>query len=246
MFDRLTEIRQSQSRQLQARIRRSEEFAGHLLPRVDGDRRRSRRSPPASTNSTTPRSTQRNSSRSSTTTPTRSPRTRRRRPVRQRRRRCAAADLATRRNTCRPTTPPPSATSTTRADWDSTFDDARRRQRVVGRQRPLQRLLPRDRHALRVRGRAAARHPRQRRLHRLQGRRPRHQHPQRAVQGQRAQRRLPEGAGRPTPSTTSGSPTSATISPPTSRPRGWCRRSARRAASTACWRCSSRSPRSTG
>ena len=42
-----------------------------------------------------------------------------------------------------------------------------------------------------------------------------------------------------------GSPTSATISPPTSRPPGSSPRSGRRAASKACWRCSSRSPRST-
>ena len=35
-----------------------------------------------------------------------------------------------------------------------------RRQRVVGGQRPVQRLLPRDRHALRIRGRPAARHQR--------------------------------------------------------------------------------------
>ena len=52
---------------------------------------------------------------------------------------------------------------------------------MVGRQRPVQRLLPRDRHAVRLRGRAAARHRGQRRLHRLQGRRPGHQHPHRPV-----------------------------------------------------------------
>ena len=50
----------------------------------------------------------------------------------------------------------------------------------------------------------------------------------------------------PTPLTMSASPTSATTSPPTSPPRGWCRRSRRRDESKASWRCSSRSRRSAG
>ena len=121
-----------------------------------------------------------------------------------------------------------------------------RRQRLVGGQRPVQRLLPRDRDAVRVRGRAAARHPGQRRLQRVQGRRPRHQHPQRAVQGRRTAPTRTRRPSTPTRSTMSASPTSASTSPPTSRPPGWCPRSGRRAASKACSRCSSRSPRSTG
>ena len=60
-----------------------------------------------------------------------------------------------------------------------------RRQRVVGGQCAVQRLLPRDRHAVRVRGRPAARHPGQRRLLRLQGRGPRYQHSQRPLQAAR-------------------------------------------------------------
>ena len=69
------------------------------------------------------------------------------------------------------------------------------RQRLVGGQCPLQRLLPRDRAPLRVRGRVAARHQRQRRLQRLQGCRPRHQHPHRPLPRGPTARRLPEGAG---------------------------------------------------
>ena len=240
VFDRLTEIRQSQIRQLQAQFVRPEELAGDLHAGIDGHRGHRgvhRGLRPAQQRHRSPR---RNSSRSSTTTTISSPRPRTRRP--------ATVDVDALLPTSNAQKYLQAYYTAPFTDWD-TGDQIRRRprrQRVVGGQRPLQRLLPRDRHALRVRGRPAARHPRQRRLQRLQGRRSRHQHPHRPVPRAATARAPTRRRSPPTPSTTSASPTSATTSRPTNPPPGWCRRSDRRAASKAFWRCSSRSPRSTG
>ena len=72
----------------------------------------------------------------------------------------------------------------------------------------------------------------QRRLHRLQGRRPRHQHPDGPYKGSDCGDAYQQGVGSKT-STTSASPTSATTSPPTSPRPGSSRRSGPRGASTA-------------
>ena len=187
------------------RDRGSEELAGDLLAGIDGDAGASRRSPRVSTSSALPPSTRPNSSPSSTTTPSSSPRTRRRRPASNV---DVDALLPTSNAAALPAgaTTPSLRTTTPTADWDAAikFDDAHDGSPWSAANAQLQRLLPRDRHPFRIRGRPAARHQGQRRLQRLQGRRPRHQHPDRSLSRAASSPAPIRRRSTPTPSTTSG------------------------------------------
>ena len=71
----------------------------------------------------------------------------------------------------------------------------RRRQCMVGGQRPLRLLHPRYRHPLRLPGRAAAGHAGQCRLQRQEGSRPRNQYPHRPLSRIKSARRVPKSVG---------------------------------------------------
>ncbi len=240
VFDRLTEIRRRRVGSCRVEVRRPQEFPGHLYAGSTATE--------AIEAFTTgfdqlgaPPSTRPSSSRSSTTTPRQFAK-----PEEDRRatgrRRCAAADGESRRSICRRLYTAPFD------DWDKAikFDDARDGSAWSAANARFNDFFREIVKRFRVRGRAAPRHPGQCRLQRIQGRRSRHQRPHRPLQGWPAYAPPTRRLWIPTPSTTSGSPISATINPPTSRPHGSCRRSGRRAAWKAYWHCSFRSPRSTG
>ena len=176
VFDRLTEIRQSQSRQLQAKFSDLDRFTHCVFPRLRRPLKPSRRSSAGSTNFRTHQSTRCSSSRSSTTTTIVSPRSRKRRPATpSMSTRCCPR--RTRSDTCRPTTPLPSTTGTRRSRFDdardgSAWSAANARFNDFFREIVL-RFEFEDALLLDTRG--------QRRLQRLQGRRSRHQHPHRPV-----------------------------------------------------------------
>ncbi len=190
VFDRLTEIRGSQSRQLEAQVQRPEELAGRLHPRRDddrGDRGVHRRLRPAQQRHDQPGAMA--VDRRLLQQPIRAVR-RASRPA-TKSMSSAVADVE------RPEIPAGQLHGAVhrlgQGDRDSTTPAtaAPGRPPTPGYNDFFREIVT----ALRVRGRAAARHPRQRRLQRVQGRRSRHQHPHRPLPRRRTARRLREGAG---------------------------------------------------
>ena len=158
-------------------VLRPEEFARHLHPRGHRRPRRSRHSPPAfdQLNDSTINPAQWQSIVNYYSNQFAKAEDR---PDRQRRRRrCAAARRRMRRSTCRPTTPRRSTTGTRRSTSTTPGTAARGRRPTPGSTtssgRSCKRFDFEDALLLDTRG--------QRRLHRLQGRRPRHQRPHRPV-----------------------------------------------------------------
>ena len=216
VFDRLTEIRGSQSRQLEAKFTDLEDVPDHLHPRGDDHRSHRGIHRRDSTNSTL----------DDQPGPMAVDRRLLQQPVRRRPNRTQTGNAVD----VDALLPSINAQKYLQAyytapfnDWDKAirFDDARdgsawsaanARFNDFFREIVL-RFEFEDALLLDTRGQCG--------LHRLQGCRSRHQHPHRPVSARVHCVTLTKRRWRPTPWTMSASPTSATTSQPTNRPRGW-------------------------